>query len=352
MSSKKQKNDQAKAEKKAKQKAVEEKSFGLKNKNKSKTVQNQITNMKKAVQGNPRKQELDGKEQKRLKKLAEREREKELKELFNVIPSKEDLERQKLEEEKKAAEAAAAGEEQKEEEIKEEEIFQELDKIEEELDEEEDMSLEEIIEKERAKIVDPVPVTEESFKKWKQFKLLQQEKENERLRKLEEQSFKKSGSGISGKHLFEMDQTVFVDDADADDKVEKVEDENADVEQDDSLFLDGEEDGAAAGDEDAPAEEEEDSLNYNEDTWEDKANPPKNQLMDLLAKKKIKVLPKYESVPVAIGQLAKCILPHLDNKEFLPSKVYNTKKAAEHNAALFALRFLQEEDAKAEAPAQ
>jgi len=296
---------------------------------------------------------MDGKEQKRLKKLAEREREKELKELFNVIPSKEDVERAKLEEEKKAAEAAAAeGGEEKEEDIKEEEIFAQLDDIEDELDEEEDMSLEEIIEKERVKIVDPVPVTEESFKRWKLFKLQQQEKENERLRKLEEQTFKKSGGGISGKHLFEMDQTVFVDDADAEDKDVKPEEtaEDGDIEQDDSLFLD---DDAAADDNNDAAVEEEDTLNYNEETWEDKANPPKNQLMDLLAKKKIKVLPKYESVPVAIGQLAKCILPHLENKEFLPSKVYNTKKAAEHNAALFALRFLQEEDAKAaEAPAE
>lgn len=345
--------------KKAKEKYVEEHTFGLKNKSKSKKVQKESAELKKNVMGVPKRGVVDPKEERKLKKLAERQREAELKALFNVVPSKEELARK--EEEKLRAEQAGDEDEDAEEDIKEEDALAMLGEIEEELREEEEMSLEEVIEKERAKITNGTPVTLESFKKWKTFKNEQRAKEEERIRKLQEAAYKKGGHGISGRLLFELDQSVFVDDVEASDKIER--EEIPDEEIDTDLFLegeDGEEGAAAAEDGDAKEEDGEDGEeeekvveeeSYDEATWKDKANPPKALLQAYMYKNKIKQMPVYEGVDMGgMGFRVKCKLPHLDNKEFYPLKVYNSKKLGENNAAMFALQFL-ENAAKQEQPA-
>eukprot|EP00898_Chlorokybus_atmophyticus_P000599 jgi/Chlat1/153/Chrsp1S03098 len=78
-----------KAEQAKKQKTVEDKTFGLKNKNKSKTVQKYVQNLQSSVQAtqNKRKTELDPKEASRKKKEEEAKRQLELNELFKVAIS-------------------------------------------------------------------------------------------------------------------------------------------------------------------------------------------------------------------------------------------------------------------------
>ncbi len=205
-----------------------------------------------------------------------------------------------------------------------------LAEVEKELDEEEEMTLEEVIEKERSKIVNGTPVTAETFFKWKQFKLEQKAKEEERLRKLSIAAYKQSGTGLSGKALFEVDQSLFVDDAEATDELLKVEDAEIDAD----LFLDDEEDAAeeeTAVEESKPAKQypkgvivEDGELIYDAENWEDKANPPK-------------------------GSLLKVILTHLNPpKEFIPTKVSPNKKIAENVASLQAYYYLKEAEEEAQ----
>jgi hypothetical protein len=109
--------------------------------------------------------------------LAEKQRQKELSQIFKTVEKKEE----KTEEEKK----------------EENDVEKE---IEDQIKEEEEMTLEEIIEKERSKILNGTKVTKESFEKWKNFKVKQKKKEEERKRKMEEKLYKK-GNTVSGKPI-------------------------------------------------------------------------------------------------------------------------------------------------------
>ncbi|CAA3006244.1 zinc finger CCCH domain-containing 11 [Olea europaea subsp. europaea] len=74
---------QSKADLAKKQKVVEDKTFGLKNKNKSKNVQKYVQSLKQSVQPRPDSSKIDAKK----KKEEERAKEKELNELFKVAVS-------------------------------------------------------------------------------------------------------------------------------------------------------------------------------------------------------------------------------------------------------------------------
>lgn len=321
-----------KTEKKKEEKIVKDSTFGMKNKNKSKIVQKQIEGIRSSITGGMTKEkrkEEEEKEKKRLEKLQEKMREKELALLFKSLDPKDKKEDD--EEEKKV------------------ETVEELsEQIDEEIKDESEMTLEEIVEKERAKILEGTKVTLESFVKWKEFKKQQKEKEEERKKKLQEQSFKKSGTGISGKALFEINANLFIDDEDAADLDEyKV---NEEVSIDDDLFLDE----TIEVDENPNSKtftekkkEEEEVINapeYNPDTWKEKKLPKQLLLEFLQQKLKIpdKDLPIFSG---GEGTNVKVTLPHC-GKELVNKKPYKQKKVAEHNAALLCLTWLEMQEKK------
>ncbi|KAL0482418.1 hypothetical protein AKO1_013059 [Acrasis kona] len=302
---------------KEKKKTIEDKTFGLKNKNKSKVVQKQVQQVKNAVNqihDKKAKKEAEEKEKKRMQKLLEKQREAELKSLFKSVDDKKKPE-----------------EEENQEEDDEEDEQDMFDQIEEELKNEEDMTIEEVVEVERSKIVGGTPVTFESFKKWKEFKNMQKVKEEEIKKKQQMESFKKSGAGLSGRDLFEYNQSLFVDDEEGDETV-YVKPEDID----ESLFVEEEEEQPESQDQGAPEE-------YDPATWKDPNKTPKTMLTDYQSTV-LKLKPvdhaKFEQVSnTADGFVVKCVLTNL-NKEFVTQIPYRQKKTAEHNAALMAYNHL------------
>lgn len=216
-----------KAEQKKKEKIVEDKTFGLKNKNRSAKVQAYVQQVKQSVdQRNPQ----DRKSQaelaaRRTAKEEKRAREAELAKLFNDV----DQQQRK----KRDAEAAetAEGDDQymchPEEYLFRPEDFDEV--------EQDDQRLEEKLEAEREKLkdrTDLTPVTEASFQAWKQRKREEAaEKEAARVRRA------KSGDGkLRGWDLWQMDQELFVDDENADEFYEREELEGLDAGEDEAAF--------------------------------------------------------------------------------------------------------------------
>ncbi|CAI5740363.1 unnamed protein product [Peronospora farinosa] len=97
-----------------------------------------------------------------------------------------------------------------------------------------EISIEEIIEQQRAKLGPNggTPVTEETLAKWKADK--QARKKADETKRLKEQAKKTGGRGImSGRALFTFDPTLFRDDADADDEAYSVHSEEEDDGEDD-----------------------------------------------------------------------------------------------------------------------
>eukprot|EP01080_Neovahlkampfia_damariscottae_P011347 gene11347-4515_t len=292
--SKKQQNDMKKAEEKKKQKILEDKNFGVKNKNKSKKVQQNIQ-----AQQNPgglskeQKKEQELKEKKRLEKLAERERERELQALFKSVDVKRD-------------------------DVIEPTTQEELEKdIEDEILDEADMTLEEIVEKERAKIIGGTKVTEESFAQWKEFKVQQKLKEEAKKKKNQEKK--------SGRELFETNSKIFVDDEEAAEMHDlKIVEDGV---FDDDLFLE---------DEDAQNVKEKFEVpEYHPDTWKEK-KLPKVLLLEKIQKAGVKQkdLPVFEFSMEGKNTMVKITLPHL-SKQLANKKGYKQKKVAEQNAALY-----------------
>mmetsp|Transcript_12322 Transcript_12322/g.18403 ORF Transcript_12322/g.18403 Transcript_12322/m.18403 type:complete len:323 (+) Transcript_12322:99-1067(+) len=305
-SSKKQKRGQDKAVLKAKKKAVQDLTFGLKNK-KSKKAQKYIKQMNSHLAQSNKEAEA-----RRLEKLAQRQREKELNKLFG-LPKKRMAEQE--EEERRRQEEESA-----------QDILNDID---EEIEMENEMTLEDVIEKERSNIMDGTPVTLESFLQWKKFKDEQKAKEEETLANLRKKAFSKTGSGLSGKELFEHNSDVFKDAAGAAGKEEYVIDED--------LFLDDEDE-----------EEEEADTPFDAKTWEGDSKP--KQLLQEYVSRKLKLpqnqWPKYQNIDAPSsassgGKFMKVVLPHLDNKEFMSPISYTKKKDAENSAALVAFRYLQ-----------
>eukprot|EP01041_Mallomonas_annulata_P007339 gene7339-14984_t len=220
---------------KKKDKLIEDQTFGLKNKNKSKKVQEFIQRVEKTVKNSNNGKDAEKmKEAKQATKLAKQLQEEELRSLFN-----EGLTGQFGKKKSTAsAEAKALGITECNKEI--EDLIKDLGLDEDDEDEEveskekrgviyiddttatievfKEKTIEDLIEEQRAKLQTEgkkgTPVTEESFAKWRAAKLIRkQEEAEERLRI--EQSKKKGGRGLSvlsGKELFNFNAALFVDD--------------------------------------------------------------------------------------------------------------------------------------------
>jgi hypothetical protein len=223
-----------KAEQKKKEKIVEDKTFGLKNKNRSAKVQAYVQQVRQSVdQRNPQERKSWAEQQaRRNAKEEKRAREAELAKLFNDVDQQQ---RKKKEEEAAAAAAAAAGAEGDDQYgcNPDEYLFRPEDFDEVEQDE---TRLEETLEAEREKLkdrTDLTPVTEETFQAWKQRKREEAAaKEAARVRKA------KAGEGkMRGWDLWQMDQELFVDDDDADEFYEREErDEPAEEGEDEAAY--------------------------------------------------------------------------------------------------------------------
>eukprot|EP01028_Stygiella_incarcerata_P002825 TRINITY_DN1533_c2_g1_i2.p1 TRINITY_DN1533_c2_g1~~TRINITY_DN1533_c2_g1_i2.p1 ORF type:complete len:352 (-),score=151.89 TRINITY_DN1533_c2_g1_i2:15-1070(-) len=202
-----------KTERKEKEKVIEDKTFGLKNKNKSKKVQKFIKSVAMQVHGQGKKSTAaDPAEAGRLKKEQEKERKKELLKLFKTIPKD--------------------GEKEKDDKV----LEKEMDEL---MMEDGLPTIEALIERERVKLASRTPVTEETFQKWREFRVsgrewpgLSSEFLKERARMAEEERKKlemTTGSagledrsslvgkkdeivGGTGRSLFATDASLFVDD--------------------------------------------------------------------------------------------------------------------------------------------
>lgn len=309
-----------KTEEKKKEKIFKDSTFGMKNKGKSKTVQKEIQGMRQGMDGGVSKEkrkEMEEKEKKKLEKLAEKQREKELSLLFRKLDTKEG------------------------EEVKVESVEELSEQIEEEIKDESEMTLEEIVEQQRSKIIEGTKITLETFTKWKEFKKQQKEKEEERKRKLMEQTFKKTGSGLSGKALFEINANIFIDDEDAADLDEYKINEELDIDGD--IFLEVED----KVDVKEFKVKEEDSLvveEYDPATWKD-PKTPKALLQEYLSAKGV----SEKDAPIYSGGERESIcgisLPHV-GVDLKNKKGYKLKKIAEHNAALLGMAYLKSKEKK------
>lgn len=199
-----------KSQDKAKAKVIEDKTFGLKNKNRSAKVQAYVQSVVKSVkQGNPDQRKHQAElEAKKKEKEAKRAFEEEMKKLFSAVDGK-----------GKDGETAAG--EEGEEDLgcdPDEYLFRPEDFDEVDAD---TTRLEEKLEAEREALkgrTDLTPVTEESFQAWKAQKRKEAaEKEANRLKK-----GKESGH-LRGWDLWQHDKDLFVDDEDADEFYEREE---------------------------------------------------------------------------------------------------------------------------------
>lgn len=207
-----------KAEQKKKEKIAEDKTFGLKNKNRSSKVQAYVQQVQKSVtQPNPhdRKAQAEN-EARRAAKLAKKEKEAEFARLFNEVSAGKHVPPPKAN-----AEENPAGEDADEQITYDPDAYLFCPEDFEEVEREEDR-LEERLEAEREKLkerTDLTPVTEESFQIWKQQK-------REEAAAAEELRLKKGKAGegkLRGWDLWKINEQLFVDDDDAADDLEREE---------------------------------------------------------------------------------------------------------------------------------
>lgn len=208
-----------KTQDKAKAKIIEDKTFGLKNKNRSAKVQAFVQSVAKSVkQGNPDQRKHQAElEQKRKEKEAKKAFEEEMQKLFKAA---DDGKKQQTE--------GAEGEEDlgcdPDEYLFRPEDFEDV--------EEDNTRLEEKLEAEREALkgrTDLTPVTEESFQAWKAQKRKEAaDKEAARLKKAKE------SNALRGWDLWQHDQALFVDDEEADEFYEREELEEEEFDLDDA----------------------------------------------------------------------------------------------------------------------
>ncbi|GJQ13308.1 hypothetical protein GpartN1_g5099.t1 [Galdieria partita] len=175
---------------KEKQKIVEDKTFGLKNKNKSKKVQNYVQQVKKQaaqkVEGNkPRRKEEE--EQKKMSKKA----------LLEARAAELGLIMKPVKEKDKTEEISEEEKRRQEEELERQRIA--------------NLPIEEQIEEHRKKLDTTKKVTEEIFRKWLQSRTAQVSD-----KKRKSQSTKGKAAPLTGRELFTKQKELFVDDEDAD----------------------------------------------------------------------------------------------------------------------------------------
>mmetsp|Transcript_1909 Transcript_1909/g.2895 ORF Transcript_1909/g.2895 Transcript_1909/m.2895 type:complete len:305 (-) Transcript_1909:4273-5187(-) len=215
-----------KTQEKKKDKIVEDKTFGLKNKNKSKQVQKYVKSVEKQIKQNSVSEKL--KEQKKQQRQIRIQQEQELKALFSeglsISIKKSDLRKKK----EKASElrsmgAGGGGSGNKTDHYDDAWAEAELAKAGEIMQNANDEpTLEQRIEQQREEMRKQgktgTPVTQETFAAWKARKAQRIHEAKEAALRAE-QLKKKGGKGLSilsGKDLWAMDNTLFVDDADGD----------------------------------------------------------------------------------------------------------------------------------------
>eukprot|EP00607_Mallomonas_marina_P004150 CAMPEP_0182425472 /NCGR_PEP_ID=MMETSP1167-20130531/11910_1 /TAXON_ID=2988 /ORGANISM="Mallomonas Sp, Strain CCMP3275" /LENGTH=357 /DNA_ID=CAMNT_0024606233 /DNA_START=156 /DNA_END=1226 /DNA_ORIENTATION=+ len=231
-----------KAQKKKNEKVIEDATFGLKNKNKSKKVQDFIQRVEKTVKNSSKSKDAEKmKEAKQASKLAKQLADEELRALFN-----EGLTNQFGKKKSKASEdAKALGVAETSKDVQ--DLMEDLG-LDDSSDEEEggekrqtiyiddlptavevfrEKTIEDLIEEQRARLAAEgrrgTPVTAETFAKWRADKLARKQAEAEARLKAE-QSKKKGSKGLSvlsGKELFNFNASLFVDDDGAIDETEE-----------------------------------------------------------------------------------------------------------------------------------
>lgn len=216
-----------KAEQKKKEKVVEDKTFGLKNKNRSSKVQAYVQQVKQTVnQTRPQdKKALAEAEERRKAKEAKKAREAELAAIFRDADTTA---------KKPAAENAENAEGEGEDFVYDPDAYLFRPEDFEEVARDE-RRLEERLEEEREALqgrTDLTPVTEESFQKWKQ-----QKREEAAAAELARVKKAKAGEGkLKGWDLWQMDQDLFVDDEDADEFYEREEREDGEEEEEEEAY--------------------------------------------------------------------------------------------------------------------
>lgn len=204
-------------------KVIEDKTFGLKNKNRSTKVQKQVAQLTASVKAGNREQQKKQAEmaQKKSAKQAKLEYEAEMARLFKVAEDK-----RKQEEAAAAKAKAEAGEEEDKLGPDGEYLWRPEDFEEVVADE---TRLEEQLEAEREALkgrTDLTPVTEETFRAWREKKIREKEEaEKARVRKAKE-----TGKGLRGWDLWQENADLFVDDDEAQDLYER---EESDLEPED-----------------------------------------------------------------------------------------------------------------------
>lgn len=196
---------------KAKSKIIEDKTFGLKNKNRSAKVQAYIHQVSTSVKSSSkadkdREKERDQKKEAKLAKLAF---EAELEKLFKADQKP----RETNEDDEEADKNLGVNPEDY---LWRPEDFEDV--------EADDTRLEEKLEQEREALklrTDLTPVTEETFRAWRQRKI--QEKEDAERKRIA--AAKAKGAGLRGWDLWQHDQSLFVDDEDAEELYEREEQE-------------------------------------------------------------------------------------------------------------------------------
>mmetsp|Transcript_8794 Transcript_8794/g.20337 ORF Transcript_8794/g.20337 Transcript_8794/m.20337 type:complete len:294 (-) Transcript_8794:111-992(-) len=278
-SKKKQEKESKKAAQKKKEKIIEDKTFGLKNKNKSKVVQNKIRSIEKNVlnSGDPKQRKLD--EQRKKAKADAKARKKALEEERNALFGEALMAVQKKNKaggaNQKDGRVEAKGRDGNDADAKKgtsramKMMFQmDAKEMADKLREDPNYvpTLEDEIESKRQQKVEELkrsgkkgtPVTEESFRLWQERK---RKRKAEEAKKLVEAELKKKKGGkglavLSGRALYEYKRDLFVDDEDVEKRKEEEEKnenggENKTNDQEvaqvaakvqENLFLDGDDD--------------------------------------------------------------------------------------------------------------
>ena len=191
-------------------KMVEDKTFGLKNKNRSKTVQKYISSISQTVKGsnNPeiKRKLAEADARKRAKEEKER-KEQEMARLFQDI---------KMQKEKKTEdntqELPKVYNEETGEYMWQPEDFTAVEHDSRRLEEQLESELEQV----RAMPLDTrTPVTAESFQEWKRLKKKEEGDKASRALKKDLKEYEKKGHGITGRNLWQHDAALFVDDENA-----------------------------------------------------------------------------------------------------------------------------------------
>jgi len=204
-------------QKEGKKGIVVDKTFGLKNKNKSKKVQSYVRQVEQGKRAeNESRDKL--KTEKKNAKIARIEAEMELKALFSeglsITVKKKDLHKKKQDGGGGGGGGGGAGDHY-------DEAWAEAELKKAGAGDGTNLSLEQRIEKKRQEFRDKgikgTPVTPETFKAWKEAKAAKLLKEKLAAQKAEQLKKKGCKSMLSGKDLYVLQKDLFVDDAEADD---------------------------------------------------------------------------------------------------------------------------------------